>query len=306
MGIKIKDAQLTEQLKLEDKFPISNGSDKVVTANIQQVKQLITEGLITQETDPIFLASAASGITSDNISDWNNKVDKISGKQLSTEDFTTALKNKLESLSNYDDTQLENAINTLRNDFDELVSGDTTTAINTFNEIIAFLNGIEDSEDLDSILASIEQQIARKQDVISDLDTIRANAAKGATAIQKVKTINGQSIEGEGNITVEADTKELYEIIESNEKITAAALCELDERVKTLPTTEVVDTKVATAVNGLQASQAADKAEINTRIDTLIEDMTSNEKVAAAAFNDLNNRIQDLANSVIGALNTEV
>ena len=34
--------------------------------------------------------------------------------------------------------------------------------------------------------------------------------------------------------------------------------------------------------------------------------MESNEKVAAAALNDLNNRMQDLANSVIGALNTEV
>lgn len=32
-----------------------------------------------------------------------NKVDKVSGKQLSTEDFTTILKSKLEALKNYDD-----------------------------------------------------------------------------------------------------------------------------------------------------------------------------------------------------------
>ena len=90
----------------------------------------------------------------------SNKVDKESGKGLSTEDFTTALKTKLQSLSNYDDTTITNAINTLRDDFDTLVSGDTTTAIKTFNEIIAFLNGVEDTESLEGIIASIEQQIA--------------------------------------------------------------------------------------------------------------------------------------------------
>lgn len=90
----------------------------------------------------------------------SNKVDKESGKGLSTEDFTTALKTKLQSLSNYDDTTITNAINTLREDFDTLVSGDTTTAIKTFNEIIAFLNGVEDTESLEGIISSIEQQIA--------------------------------------------------------------------------------------------------------------------------------------------------
>ena len=66
----------------------------------------------------------------------------------------------MQSLSNYDDTTITNAINTLREDFDTLVSGDTTTAIKTFNEIIAFLNGVEDTESLEGIIAGIEQQIA--------------------------------------------------------------------------------------------------------------------------------------------------
>lgn len=114
------------------------------------------------------------------------KVDKVEGKGLSTEDFTTILKQKLEGLSNYDDTGLSNAISTLRGDFDKLVSGDTTTAIKTFNEIIAFLDGIQDTQDLSSIIASIEQQIAGKQSAISDLDAIREGAALGATALQSV------------------------------------------------------------------------------------------------------------------------
>ena len=102
----------------------------------------------------------------------SNKVDKESGKGLSTEDFTTTLKTKLQSLSNYDDTTISDAINTLRSDFDALVSGDTSEAIETFNEIIAFLDGVKDTEDLSGIIASIEQQIAKcaTKDELNDLD----------------------------------------------------------------------------------------------------------------------------------------
>lgn len=96
-----------------------------------------------------------------------NKVDKVTGKGLSAEDFTSEFKSKLEALSNYDDTELSNAISTLRGDFNKLVSGDTTTAIKTFNEVIAFLDGITDSEDLAGIIASIEQQIAGKMDNVT-------------------------------------------------------------------------------------------------------------------------------------------
>ena len=97
----------------------------------------------------------------------NNKVDKVDGKQLSTEDFTSTLKNKLEGLSNYDDTTINNAISSLQSQINTLVSGNASTAIESFNEIIAFLNGVTDSQSLDSIIASIEQQIAGKMDNVT-------------------------------------------------------------------------------------------------------------------------------------------
>lgn len=144
----------------------------------EQVEQLLDQvasgnagggggGGITVETDPIFSASAAATITEENIAEWDNKVDKVDGKQLSTEDFTTILKQKLDGLSNYDDTTISQAVDKLRTDLDTLVSGDTTTAIKTFNEVIAFLDGIQDSQDLSSIIASIEQQIAGKMDNVT-------------------------------------------------------------------------------------------------------------------------------------------
>ena len=124
-----------------------NGELNIVDENNNIGLRLNSDGLYVKDV-----------IAGDNI--LSNKVDKENGKGLSTEDFTTALKNKLQSLSNYDDTSITEAVNSLRTDFDTLVSGDTSTAIKTFNEIIAFLEGVEDTESLSGIIASIEQQIA--------------------------------------------------------------------------------------------------------------------------------------------------
>lgn len=101
------------------------------------------------------------------------KVDKVTGKQLTTEDFTTALKDKLESLSNYDDTGISEAVLNIQTQLNTLLNEDSSSAIENFNEIIDFLDNIEDSDSLDSIIAGIEQQIAAKQDVITDLDDMR-------------------------------------------------------------------------------------------------------------------------------------
>ena len=58
----------------------------------------------------------------------DRKVDKVQGYSLSKNDFTDALKTKLEGLSNYDDTELVNAINTLNGDINTEGSVAKTTA----------------------------------------------------------------------------------------------------------------------------------------------------------------------------------
>ena len=45
----------------------------------------------------------------------SGKVDKVTGKELSTNDFTTALKTKLEGLTNYDDSELRTSITNIQN-----------------------------------------------------------------------------------------------------------------------------------------------------------------------------------------------
>ena len=151
--------------KIEDLEQIRAGAQKGATA-LQSYTEKYT-GTITGIKINGETKSGSGVIDLGTIStDISGKVDKVAGKQLSTEDFTTALKTKLEGLNNYDDTELSEALSTLRGDFDEIVSGDTTTAIKTFNEVIAFLDGLTDTQDLESIIASIEQQIAGKMDKV--------------------------------------------------------------------------------------------------------------------------------------------
>lgn len=59
----------------------------------------------------------------------NTKVDKVSGKGLSTNDFTSAEKNKLASLTNYDDTQIKQQIT------------DINTAIGDIGDVLDEING---------------------------------------------------------------------------------------------------------------------------------------------------------------------
>jgi hypothetical protein len=235
-----------KQNTITDLNAIREGASKGATALQSIPLEYVTENELT-----------AKGYAT--TSALNNKVDKVSGKQLSTEDFTSALKAKLEGLSNYDDTTLANAISGLETRLNTLVSGDVSTAIESFNEIMAFLDGVKDTQDLQGIIAAIEQQIASKQDKINDLDAIRSGAAKGATAIQKVKTINGQSIEGEGDVTIQADvdtsalaTKEELNALQTevinNEEVTAAAINDLNTRIGAAADTAYVDNAIASAI----------------------------------------------------------
>ena len=61
-------------------------------------------------------------------------------------------------------------------------------------------------ETLGGISGNIQAQLNSKQAVIPDLDEIRAGATAGASALQAgdLKTINGESLVGEGNIEIQA------------------------------------------------------------------------------------------------------
>lgn len=80
-------------------------------------------------------------------------------------------------------------------------------------------------ESIGALVEAIDQQaieISNKQEIISDLETIRSNAAKGATALQEVpeEYVTETELEEKGYLTSHQDISHLAEKTYVDEKIT--------------------------------------------------------------------------------------
>lgn len=133
---------MANKITYNDKAPFQNDPDipddnKVLAKNMNEIKTVVNanadelnkanqnienlqSGQGTSNADITSLKNRVSTLETDNTTNksnisnlQNNKVDKIEGKGLSTEDFTTELKSKLESLENYDDTEIKEDISNL-------------------------------------------------------------------------------------------------------------------------------------------------------------------------------------------------
>lgn len=91
-------------------------------------------------------------------------VEAQAGKGLSANDFTDALKAKLEGLSSYDDTEVRSLITAINGRLDTILGDGASTAIDTFNEIEAFLTGITDTQTLTGLLQEQKQTITAETD----------------------------------------------------------------------------------------------------------------------------------------------
>lgn len=103
----------------EIKNVVNQNDDDLETAkaNIEELQN----GQGTSESNITSLKNRISALETDNTNNksnitnlQNNKVDKIEGKGLSTEDFTTGLKTKLEGLQNYDDREIKEDIEEIK------------------------------------------------------------------------------------------------------------------------------------------------------------------------------------------------
>lgn len=115
-------------------------------------KEAIVNGSVNAITDVLV---DNKSVVIDNVAniDLSSKVDKIEGKVLSTNDFTNDDKEKLDSLSNYDDSEIKEEIETKQ---DKLKSGENIKTINNQsilgegNIIIEGSSGSSNYEDLDN------------------------------------------------------------------------------------------------------------------------------------------------------------
>lgn len=200
------DSDIRESLSLAD-----NSVQKDAFAEAMDRKQDVVQDL---ESIRSGAGRGTTAVQPSDIADMETKThasatyqQKEDGKGLSTNDFTTALKEKLNSLSNYDDAEVRGLISGLQTAVDVLSGKDNATdAIDAMNEIVAFLDTFKNSYTLAGILASLKgdiekwvegknyltqhQDISGKQDTISDLEAIRQGASKGSTALQEHQSLD--------------------------------------------------------------------------------------------------------------------
>ena len=225
-----KDQRRTGIYSLE--LVINNGAEGMITTDACQFVNLVAcscdvagsdESGVYTET--IELRSALTigegggeggGEGYDDTAIWealNDKVDKVKGKGLSTNDYTNAEKSKLAGLENYDDTKLKEDIENLSKKVEDLEQGggsadqsdyptrdevaETYLPREEFSETIERYATTDSLEDYLTKTEAEEayqpkgdyastESVESKQDKIADLETIRQGAAKGATALQSV------------------------------------------------------------------------------------------------------------------------
>ena len=129
-------------------------SEKTKLGTIEEGAQVNTVTSVAGRTGAVTLTKTDIGLDNvDNTSDddkpistatqtaLDSKVDKVEGKDLSQEDFTTELKSKLDGLSNYDDSTITE---TLSNKVDK-ISGKSLSTNDYTTEEKAKLEGIEEN-----------------------------------------------------------------------------------------------------------------------------------------------------------------
>ena len=174
--------------------------DGTISANIsaEDVNIQVDKSLDTLSENPIankVVANAIADINNklDNVSEYNdtelrnlinNKVDKIDGKGLSSNDFTDAYEAKLNSLKNYDDSELRNEIEEIKQSIPSDL-GDYVTVETHESDIAALSDDIKEAQ-LDAVAEAkswvADQRYLKEHQDISHLETKEDAADKLAEA----------------------------------------------------------------------------------------------------------------------------
>lgn len=121
----------------------------------------------------------------------NAKVDKVTGKQLSTEDFTTEEKTKLAGLYNYNDTEVKADISALQNGKVDKVTGkqlSTEDFTTTEKNKLAGLSNYDDTQ-VQADISALQTRATNIETKNTEQDTAIANAQ--STAENALNVANG-------------------------------------------------------------------------------------------------------------------
>lgn len=233
----------------------------------------------------------------DTLDDVSNKVDKVAGKGLSTEDYTTAEKQKLEGLSNYDDTEIQAEVDLkyekpstgipktdLASDV-QVSLGKADTALQSSD-----LEGYATTDDVDDAISGLVDGAPLALDTLKELadalgDNDDAVAALTTSLDGKVDKETGKGLSTNDYTTADKTKLAGLENYDDSALQTAVAGKVDKESGKSLMT-DAEHTKLA----GIDPSTYATKTELNGKQDTIndlasirtnsgkgIADMSSNE-----------------------------
>lgn len=187
-------------------------ADLILQYKPDKLSQLYNDvGFITKEVDNLTFYMKASDIRTA----LDTKVDKITGKGLSTNDFTGAYKTKLEGIESGAQVNTVTSVNGQIGDV-EIVIPDS----------VSFRNLTGSPYDN----ANLAFELNSKQPNINDLDTIRTGASKGATALQPNNNIS-RLHNDVGYITSASLPTKLSDLTNDTGFITATALIPIENNM---------------------------------------------------------------------------
>lgn len=144
----------------------------------------------------------------------DTKVNKVNGKQLSTNDYTTAEKTKLASLENYDDSELRSKVNALHNYDDTAIKQDISQLKTTDEEIYEKLDNAEES--INKKLEGIRLVKSGDSWTFYDIEGSQVSFQSAKTSLGLLNTILFlEDIENDGKMTpvhydIDGDTIHIY------------------------------------------------------------------------------------------------
>ena len=198
-----------------------------------------SQGYLTgyTETDPVFMASAASGITSQDITNWNNKLDSSDLEPYYTSAQTdnainnavsgkadlSAVTAQISEVKQEIEAEIPSKVSSLENDLNFVNSGDVKTQVESYNyinsgqaqtQIDNSISGKLNTDIFTAYTANTQTELNNKQDV-SGMTEYATTAFTESTYLKEhqslsaytptsgFSTINGSAITEGGNIVVE-------------------------------------------------------------------------------------------------------
>lgn len=228
-----------DKVKLQDEPDIPN-KNKVTDNDMNEIKDVVNtnadeldtakenienleEGQGTNSTDIINLKGRMTTLETDNAKNKsdisnlqkdnetnktnisnlrNSKVDKIEGKGLSTEDFTTALKTKLEGLENYNDTEIQEKIQTIEGKVQTLEDDNASNKTNISTLQGKVTNLKKDNTDNKSNITNLQKDVEDLgkdiEENTTNIETLQAENKNLKEEVESYKnSLPRETLEGE-------------------------------------------------------------------------------------------------------------